>query len=177
MTEEEARGRQSPADTLPAVPGRTEGRCRRGEGDRGIVKQQGLNRGFIVVIAADLIEFEIPERIRQAFAGRTYLNQTELADALEMNIKTVARHMNEGNLKYTEVGTGKIRPRRKSTLSQVCAFLLNQSRGGCESNEALGRVTGSSYPKVHRFGTGAASTKVAGLEARRAILGALARSK
>jgi DNA-binding Xre family transcriptional regulator len=65
---------------------------------------------------------EIPERIRKAFAGRIYLNQTELAAALEMNIKTVARHMDEGNLKYTEVGMGKVRPRRRSTLSQVCAF-------------------------------------------------------
>jgi len=32
---------------------------------------------------ADLTELEIPDRIRKAFAGRTYLNQTELADALE----------------------------------------------------------------------------------------------
>jgi hypothetical protein len=126
---------------------------------------------------ADLTELEIPDRIRKAFAGRTYLNQTELADALEMNIKTVARHMDEGNLHYHEVGMGKVRPRRRSTLSQVCAFLLNQSRDGCESHKASGRATGSSYPKVRRSGTGAASTKVASLEARRATLAALARSK
>ena len=89
---------------------------------------------------ADLTELEIPDRIRKAFAGRTYLNQTELADALEMNIKTVARHMDEGNLHYHEVGMGKVRPRRRSTLSQVCAFLLNQSRDGCESHKAPGRL-------------------------------------
>jgi hypothetical protein len=118
---------------------------------------------------------EIPERIRKAFAGRTYLNQTELADALEMNIKTVARHMDEGNLKYTEVGMGKIRPRRRSTLSQVCAFLLRQSRDGCQN--VVGKVTGSSYPKARRTGTGAASTKVASLEDRRAKLAELARSR
>jgi hypothetical protein len=66
---------------------------------------------------------EIPERIRKAFAGRTYLNQTELADALEMNIKTVARHMDEGNLKYTEVGMGK-GPAAAAidTQSGVCIF-------------------------------------------------------
>jgi hypothetical protein len=75
-------------------------------------------------------EFEIPERFQNAFAGRTYLNLTEFADALEMNLKTVARHMDDGHLKCIEVGTEKIRPRLKSTLSKVCAFPLKQSRDG-----------------------------------------------
>jgi hypothetical protein len=124
-------------------------------------------------------DFEIPERIRKAFAGRTYLNQSELADALEMNIKSIARHMEEGNLKYTEVGMGKVRPRRKSTLSQVCAFLLKQSRGGsvCPSPRAPGKAMGFSFRKVRRSSTGGASTKVASLEDRRAKLAVLAHSK
>jgi hypothetical protein len=129
------------------------------------------------MISADHTELEIPERITKAFAGRTYLNQTELADALEMNIKTVARHMDEGNLKYTEVGMGKVRPRRRSTLSQVLAFLLKQSRDGCDKQKAPGKATASFFRTDRRSGTGAASTKVASLEARRATLAAVARSK
>jgi hypothetical protein len=118
---------------------------------------------------------EIPDRIRTAFAGRTYLNQTELADALEMNIKTVARHMDEGNLKYTEIGTGKVRPRRRSTLSQVLAFLLKQSRDGCDGQRVAGKATAYSSQRGRRSGTGGASTKVASLEDRRAQLAARAR--
>jgi hypothetical protein len=72
--------------------------------------------------------FEIPERIRNAFAGRTSLNMGELADALELNIKTIQKHMDAGNLAYLVSGIGTVRPRRKSTLSQVIAFLVKQSR-------------------------------------------------
>lgn len=122
------------------------------------------------------IDDEIPERVRKAFAGRTYLNQTELADALEMNIKTVARHMDAGDLKSTTIGMGKQRPRRRSTLSQVLTFLLKQSRVACESQRA-GKVTASSCPKARRSGIGAASTKVASLEDRRAQLAERARSR
>jgi len=127
--------------------------------------------------------FEIPERIKLAFAGRTSLNMGELARALELNIKTIGRHMDAGNLGYIEAGVGSIRPRRKSTLAQVCAFLLKQSRqqSPCPSvapgQKSKATGTGSFSRRVQQSSTGAASTKAASLEDRRARLAALARSK
>jgi hypothetical protein len=39
-----------------------------------------------------------------AFAGRTFMNMSQLAHTLGINVKTIARLMDAGDLPYTEVG-------------------------------------------------------------------------
>jgi hypothetical protein len=119
-------------------------------------------------------EFELPESIRLAFAGKPWLGGAALAKALCMNTKTVSGHMNDGNLPYEEYGRGKVRPRRVSTLSQVATFLMNQQRNGkCQNENRAG--TGFSSRRVRRAGTGGGNTKVTNLADRQARLLAIAR--
>ena len=128
--------------------------------------------------------FEIPERVHEAFAGRTSLNMGELARALECNIKTIGKHMDAGNLAYIEAGVGTVRPRRKSTLAQVCAFLLKQSRQQTpwqptppNRKSGAAKTAGSSSRRTRKSTTGADSTRVEILADRRAKLAALAHAK
>jgi hypothetical protein len=120
--------------------------------------------------------FEIPESIVQAFAGKPWLNEGELAEALHTNAKTIAAHWNAGDLPYTEIGVGKIRPRRVSTLSQVAKFLMKQERVGTCQSESRAPM-GFSNRRARRSGTGGGNTKVVRFEDRRAKLTALARGK
>jgi hypothetical protein len=124
--------------------------------------------------------FEIPDPIRQAFAGRSSLKPKEIAAAFGWDKKTITEHMDAGNLPYIEKGLGKIRPRRESTLSNVITFIINQTRGGtsCQNEQQnIPRATVSVGRRARRSGAGAGSTKVANLADRRAQLIALGQKK
>lgn len=66
---------------------------------------------------------DVPESIREAFAGRPYLTLPETAKALEMAIKTLRRHTAAGDIQCRFKGTGLVRARRIYTLADVAEFL------------------------------------------------------
>ena|ERR1700736_3216173 len=92
-----------------------------------------------------MTEFEIPEPIRLAFAGRAFLNKGELAKVLNVNTKTISNHVDAGDLRYIEPGDGKIRPRRMFTLANVTEFLIKRQRTTCRNSE-VSQPAGAIYP-------------------------------
>jgi hypothetical protein len=74
-------------------------------------------------------DFRVPQRVRDAFAGRTYLSTPEVARLLEMNVVTLREHADAGDIVWRQKGLGAKRPRRVFTLSDVIGFLSKMSRG------------------------------------------------
>lgn len=66
---------------------------------------------------------DVPEPIREAFAGRSLLSLPKTAKALTMSIKVLRRHTDAGDIQCRYIGFGLIRTRRFYTLSDVAAFL------------------------------------------------------
>ncbi len=74
-------------------------------------------------------DFQVPQRVRDAFAGRTYLSTPEVARLLGMNVVTLREHADAGDIVWRQKGLGAKRPRRVFTLSDVVGFLSKMSRG------------------------------------------------
>jgi hypothetical protein len=94
-------------------------------------------------------DFAVPQAIRDAFAGRTYLSTPELASLLEMNVVTLRQHADAGDIRWRQKGLGAKRPRRVFTFGDVVGFLQKMSRGQSwrsagpsESSASRGRPTG-----------------------------------
>src|ERR1700745_942087 len=110
--------------------------------------------------ASAAIEIELPEQGRLRFQDKTFLNMGQLAAALGANIKTVARHMDAGDLPYHEIGVGKVRPRRVCTLTDVAAFFRGQQRCKKPSENLMPRIRPASIAqRVRRSGISASATK------------------
>jgi excisionase family DNA binding protein len=81
-----------------------------------------------------------------------FLTMAEVAAELGIDIKTVRRHMADGNLHYINFGRGTARPRIKISRQQVSDFIERQTRRGEQSDyrtalELLGARTARTAPK------------------------------
>jgi hypothetical protein len=104
-------------------------------------------------------DFQVPQSVRDAFAGRTYLSTPEVARLLEMNVVTLREHADAGDIVWRQKGRGAKRPRRVFTLGDVVGFLSKMSRGK-SSWESAG-PSESSANRVRRIGgTTSSSTGV-----------------
>jgi hypothetical protein len=66
---------------------------------------------------------DVPESIREAFAGRPYLSAPKTAKALAIGKRTLRAHTEAGDIQCRFIGTGLIRARRIYTLADVADFL------------------------------------------------------
>lgn len=74
------------------------------------------------------------------------LTPAEVADRLRCSRKTVAEHVNNGDLKYVIIGRGKKRARRMFTEADVDEFIVRQTRRDmpCQSTNPRARRSTSS---------------------------------
>lgn len=64
----------------------------------------------------------LPNRVREAFEGQTYLSLAELANAFQLGYTTLWHHANKGNLPAHSKGFGKYRVHRAFTLGDAQIF-------------------------------------------------------
>lgn len=74
-----------------------------------------------------IADLELPERVTAAFTGRSHLTFPELAEALELDLKTLRRHCDSGHIDWLLKGTGAKRAHRVFTLAQVREFYRRTS--------------------------------------------------
>jgi len=106
----------------------------------------------------------VPQAVRDAFAGRTYLSTPEVARVLEMNVVTLRQHADAGDIMWRQKGLGATRPRRVFTLTDVVGFLQKMSRGQSQWDSA--RMSESSGNRGHRIGGTTLSSTVADMRSR-----------
>lgn len=66
---------------------------------------------------------EVLDTIIRQFAGRTSVGLTEAARILEMSTKTLSRHVMRREVKYVQLGFGKIKKRRMFTVEELAGFM------------------------------------------------------
>ncbi len=76
---------------------------------------------------------DVPETIRQAFAGHPYLSTPKVARALEIDGGTLRKHTAAGDITCHYKGLGIRRPRRVYTLADVAGFLRKMRSEQCAS--------------------------------------------
>lgn len=77
----------------------------------------------------DLVETALPEKVRLAFEGRSWLSGSELAAALGINDKTFRRHIANGEIGYISIGVGQKRETRRFFLQHAADFLRMRTNG------------------------------------------------
>lgn len=65
---------------------------------------------------------QVPDKVRAAFQDRSTLTVPELARSMEMDVKTLRRHIRDGQMPCHLKGTGSVRRHVVFTLSDVAAF-------------------------------------------------------
>jgi hypothetical protein len=68
---------------------------------------------------------ELVAALRQGFAGRPSVCMADLTKLLNLDEKTLLRHIRSGRLPFRPVGTGRKRIRRRFTMGDVLAFYGN----------------------------------------------------
>jgi hypothetical protein len=74
---------------------------------------------------ADYLD-DLPETVRTAFAERTLLGAPEVARLLEIDPKTLRRHIANGDISFRVKGFGRVKPRRVFTITDIAKFLQPQ---------------------------------------------------
>ena len=64
----------------------------------------------------------VPDEVRAAFAGRPAIGMPQLAQALRIDIKTLIRHRDAGDLPVHIKGTGLVRRRYVCTIDDIVEF-------------------------------------------------------
>jgi hypothetical protein len=80
--------------------------------------------------------FLIPDRIAQAFEGRTSLTLAEAADALEMDERHLREAADKGRIHYVLPTVGRTRKMRRFLLIDLIDFLKAERRQECPSISA-----------------------------------------
>jgi hypothetical protein len=73
---------------------------------------------------------DLPATIEAAFSGRTMLSAKELAAVLEMDPKTLRKHIENGDIAGRFKGTGRIRRHRVFTIADVAKFFRRPPEPG-----------------------------------------------
>lgn len=89
----------------------------------------------------------MPQALREAFSGRTYLPTPELAAVLEMDVTTLRRHADAGDINWHQKGLGAKRPRRVFTLDDAVGFL--QKMRGASHRSRVRRMTKVTHFLTH----------------------------
>lgn len=83
---------------------------------------------------AEKIEL-VPAKVAEAFAGRSTLPFQKLARAMEMDVKTLAKHRELGNLPVHIKGVGVARRHYVCTLADVAEF-YRRTGEACQSSRS-----------------------------------------
>jgi hypothetical protein len=67
----------------------------------------------------------LPDRVREAFEGNTYLSLQAMADAFQLSTSTLRRHANQGTLPAHSKGFGEYRTHRAFTIGDAEVFWRN----------------------------------------------------
>jgi hypothetical protein len=76
----------------------------------------------------------IPDDVQDAFDGVPYLTMPQLAKALRMDLKTLNRHREAGNLPVHIKGTGAQRRHYVCTMNDVAEFYRRTGEASCQSS-------------------------------------------
>lgn len=68
---------------------------------------------------------ELVAVLRQGFAGRPSIDMADLTKLLNLDEKTLLRHVRSGRLPYRSMGAGRKRIMRRFTMGDVLTFYLN----------------------------------------------------
>lgn len=94
---------------------------------------------------------DIPSQILDAFQQRAFLGIPQLAPLLDMDIKTLRKHIAAGELVGRYKGTGTIQRTRVFTLADVVKFLrrpsTTNSETACQSSGSKRRRSGNSISR------------------------------
>lgn len=66
---------------------------------------------------------DVPNCIRQAFSTRPFVNLPELSEMLQMDVKTLRKHISGGSLTFRTKGTGLVHRHRIFSFQDVANFL------------------------------------------------------
>jgi hypothetical protein len=77
----------------------------------------------------------VPPALVEAYRHRVFLSTPELARLLEMNVETLFREMEHGNLPWHQKGQGQKSPRRIFTLDDVMTLLRNMQNSSKQKGE------------------------------------------
>ncbi len=97
-------------------------------------------------------EAELASVLRQGFGGRADLGMEDLTKLLNLDQKTLLRHVRAGKLPFRSVGTGRKRIRRRFTMGDVMAFYRN-----------AGSLAAEPGPRAARPGAAVPSSTAGGL--------------
>lgn len=92
----------------------------------------------------------IPAHIAEAFAGHATLGMPAVVSLLEMDVKTLVRHCDGGDIGFRYKGTGRLHRRRVFTLADVMGFLTRLAEvtasgtAECRSTATRARAFGTS---------------------------------
>ncbi|WP_072249555.1 hypothetical protein [Chelatococcus sambhunathii] len=84
-------------------------------------------------------EFIIPDRLRQAFDGRTSLNLAEAAAALEMDPRQFRAAVSAGKVQFILRGGGERRRLRRFLMCDLVEYLKSERRQACPSTKGKAR--------------------------------------
>ena len=92
----------------------------------------------------------VPDRVLCAFEGRASLSMPELAEATEIDAKTLRAEIAAGTLPWHKVGRGTLRQRRAFTLRDVEEFYrrTGQDAAPCPSTSIATLPAGSLISNV-----------------------------
>lgn len=68
------------------------------------------------------IKTVLPNRVREAFEGNTYLSLTQIAHAFQLSESTLRRHLRKGTLPSHSKGAGQYRTHRAFTVGDAETF-------------------------------------------------------
>ncbi len=86
---------------------------------------------------------EVPAAIASAFSERPTLPPKAVCGLLNMDTKTLMRHVKAGNIRYVLKGFGERRQHREFTLEDIMGFLDKRTREECPSINRRARRTSS----------------------------------
>jgi hypothetical protein len=103
----------------------------------------------------------VPPALVEAYQHRVFLSTPELARLLEMNVETLFREMENGNLPWHQKGQGQKSPRRIFTLDDVMTLLRNmQDRSKQKVERAWHGENATIIPFTGRTSSGAATPMI-----------------
>jgi hypothetical protein len=81
----------------------------------------------------------VPDRLAQAFQGRTTLNLREAAAALEMDPRQLRAAVRAGRVRFVQHGRGQARVQRRFLLADLVTYLDTERRLSCPSTSPRAR--------------------------------------
>lgn len=87
----------------------------------------------------------LPEAIRQAFAEQALLPSPRIAKLLGMDLKTLRKHRENGDITARIKGTGRVHRHWVYSIDDVARFLAPKTASGVDSNRQAQAIPRFSY--------------------------------